>query len=272
MEYNDELFTKLQQGWDEPKNACVDWANLTESQLGEYIKSIIESGIKPMLKALVNADETLINVPAEKVVLLSKGEFSLIMGLYEYGEDGNTQKKKELIKRLSDTTSILEAAKSFREINFLYYIGLDDCLSVCEGVQGFAIAGFQLINKDAAVKELGLHLICHELLHTIANSSAVNNLRLGDSMGDEAVNEFFARLATQYLIASGKVLPTICGITTTLQMKDAKGKGGEHDEWGTYGKRIKTSCDICKVVNSSNKLSALKALARFYFLGEERPK
>lgn len=271
MDYNNELFTKLQQGWDEPKDACVDWANLPEKKLSEYINAIIEFGIKPMMKDLLETDG-LINISEVKVVLLSKEELSLIMGLYEYSEDGETRKDKELIQCLSAANSILDTAQSFREKNSCYYSGLDNCLSVYEEVQGFAIAGFQLINKDAAVKELGLHLICHELMHTIANNSAVDNLRSENSMGDEAVNEFFARLATQYLIASGKVCANICGITTTQQMKDAKGKGGEHDEWGTYGKRIKTSCDICKVVNSSNKLSALKALARFYFLGEDRPK
>lgn len=268
MIYNDDLFIKLQKGWDEPKDACVEWANLTEKDLGEYINVIIEYGIQPLLNDLVGTN-TLTNIPKGKVVLLSKDDFSLIMGLYEYRVENQDSKAEELIKCLSAADSILDAAKSFREKNSCYYSGLDGCLSVCTGIQGFAIAGFQLINKDAAIKELGLHLICHELMHTIANSSAVNKLRsVEDPMGDEAINEFFARLATQYLIASG-VDAKLCGITTTEEMKSST--EANHDDWGAYGKRIKTSCDICNVVNSTDKLTALKALARFYFLGEKRP-
>lgn len=104
-------------------------------------------------------------------------------------------------------------------------------------MEAIALFGYQLIREDTSMKSLALHLVCHEMMHTIA---------------------------------SGVVDKKICGITTTEEMKSMPALN--HDDWGAYGKRIKTSCDICKVVNSSNKLSALKALARFYFLGEERHK
>ena len=52
-----------------------------------------------------------------------------------------------------------------------------------------------LLNSEAISSKFGLHLVCHEIMHTLASPLTVQNLRK-QSYGDEAINEFFARLAT----------------------------------------------------------------------------
>lgn len=51
----------------------------------------------------------------------------------------------------------------------------------------------------------GLHTVIHEFLHVLANAKAVNKLQTGNkesselNMGDESMNEFFARIASSIL-------------------------------------------------------------------------
>lgn len=251
MEYNDELFTKLQRGWDEPKESEVNWNCVRKN-----ISNLIANGIQPMLDDLLGINHGKI-MPTEKCVrILAPDNFIRVVSL----EHLRVPTVKDYLETLDNTQLIVDYKNEYGHQE----------LSTEGYMEAIALFGYQLIREDTSMKSLALHLVCHEMMHTIASERAVESLRSENLMGDEAVNEFFARLATQYLIASGVVDKKLCGITTTEEMKSMPTLN--HDDWGAYGKRIKTSCDICKVVNSSNKLSALKALARFYFLGEERPK
>lgn len=253
MIYNDDLFIKLQKGWDEPKEGEVNWDCVMIN-----ISKLIDCGIQPMLNDLLGINHGG-KIPDKKYVrILDPENFVRVVSL--------DKDYKSVVEDFLDTLDSKTLIKTYEK-----EYGNNACCTD-DFMEGIALFGYQIIREDTSMKSLALHLICHEMMHTIANQDTVNQLRTAeDSMGDEAINEFFARLATQYLIASKEVCPTICGITTTQQMKDDKRHNRDHNEWGTYGKRISTSSDICTVLNSADKLAALKSLARFYFLGEERP-
>jgi len=63
-------------------------------------------------------------------------------------------------------------------------------------VQGKAFGETVVINQGSAEASVGLHLLTHELMHTLADPETVNTLRGSATMGDEGPNEFFARLAS----------------------------------------------------------------------------
>jgi hypothetical protein len=68
-------------------------------------------------------------------------------------------------------------------------------------VQGKAFGHTVVLNKGSAEPSVGLHLLTHELMHTLADPTTVRALLDSDSpthihMGDEGPNEFFARLAS----------------------------------------------------------------------------
>ena len=254
MQYNDNLFKKLQQGWSDPEDAGIDWSTVDDNKRTDYFKEVVDSGIKLMLSDLLGDQDytNRLSFNHSSIVLLNGDVFGQMMVIIDQSGSLNYPDQ-----------SIIE---QFNALN--YPDKFDDASAYAVEYYGKAHNGYSFVNISHTPKEYGLHLLSHELMHTIANATAVKTLRDGNPMGDEAVNEFFARLATQYLIASG-VDAKLCGITTTEEMKSST--EANHDDWGAYGKRIKTSCDICNVVNSADKLTALKALARFYFLGEKRP-
>lgn len=104
----------------------------------------------------------------------------------------------------------------------------------------------------------GLHTMIHEFLHVLANAKAVNKLQTGQTeeseynMGDESMNEFFARIASS-------ILP-----------KDlASWNSKEHD--GTfYDKNIKNSNNLNG--DKADDYENIKALAQAYFLGKNLDK
>ena len=251
MEYNDGLFMKLQQGWGEPKESGVNWDCIRNN-----ISNLIDVGIEPMLNDLLGINHGG-KIPTEKYVrILDPQNYVRVVSL--------DKDYKSVVEDFLNNLDSKELVNTYKKEYGNSACCTDDLM------EGIALFGYQIIREDTSMKSLALYLICHEMMHTIANEVAVNVLRVDDPMGDEAINEFFARLATQYLIASGVVDNKLCGITTTEEMKETPTL--HHDDWGAYGKRIKSSNDISKVVNSADKLEALKSLARFYFLGEERPK
>lgn len=63
-------------------------------------------------------------------------------------------------------------------------------------VQGKAFGETVAINQGSAEASVGLHLLTHELMHTLADPTTVATLRQTAHMGDEGPNEFFARLAS----------------------------------------------------------------------------
>lgn len=63
-------------------------------------------------------------------------------------------------------------------------------------VQGKAFGNTVVLNQGSAEATVGLHLLTHELMHTLADPDTVTQLRDSAHMGDEGPNEFFARLAS----------------------------------------------------------------------------
>lgn len=63
-------------------------------------------------------------------------------------------------------------------------------------VQGKAFGNTVVLNQGSAEASVGMHLLTHELMHTLADPSTVDTLRQTAHMGDEGPNEFFARLAS----------------------------------------------------------------------------
>jgi len=125
--------------------------------------------------------------------------------------------------------------------------------------------GIACINKDKAITGQGLHLIIHEMMHSLADPSvkAIFRGKEGLVLGDEGVNEFFARLV--HLIfksLTGDVFNSIIG--------SPKG-GGAHgnlfsaNNRGVYGD-LMNRMEYTDLEHFYDE-DELMRLARFYFLG-----
>jgi hypothetical protein len=124
-----------------------------------------------------------------------------------------------LQERLQKDESLLREQKKLEELQTLIKakcstdaIQPDDLLSIKKhtngilmeafvSIQGQAFGSTFAINRDSAEPSVGLHLLTHELMHTLADPTTVRALLDSDSpthihMGDEGPNEFFARLAS----------------------------------------------------------------------------
>lgn len=254
MEYNDTLFKKLSDGWNATNG--IDWKNTSDDKLKNYCCTVVELGIKPMLKDLLGENEII--PQSNSIILLEKETFAklYIPTIYEerFYKDDFAKLSEETI---TDTTKIINNAY---EIIRKKSSDIESCLPEGKSIQGFAYNEWQIINKDAAISELGMHLICHELMHTIANKTSVEVLRK-EEMGDEDVNEYFARLATQYILSNSAICPSVIGGTTIEEMR--KKPNGCHNAHGTYG----TLLDKREWYKRMNEVN-LKELADFYFKGD----
>ena len=256
----------------------LDWQNLTSNKIAEHVKSLFEFGINPMFKEL-GLDIKNLNISVE---LLDKINFAYASYLYEskvgYDFDGKVGvfDLKNLRKSAIETY-----CKEFGE-------QIDCCAATAMilesngSIIGQAIAdNIIIINKDTVIKTLGLHLICHEIMHLLANKKTVGCMRGGAmNMNDEAVNEYFARLATYFYINSETVGQEECrkiaGLTSFENNLFAYTPDNKHDiNLGLYGKLMAT--DPYMKNNDWNKMAEelcveyIKKLAQFYFEGKEDP-
>lgn len=122
-----------------------------------------------------------------------------------------------------------------------------------------------LLNSEAISSELGLHLVCHEIMHTLASPLTVKSLRI-QCYGDEAINEFFARLATLIFNSIKEENSKISGYT----LWKAKFDYPHSDELGLYGTLMANDEKLHSTDWYDPKLAVecCKELARFYFLNQ----
>lgn len=142
------------------------------------------------------------------------------------------------------------------------------------GPLAFASDATVFVNKKNADSRMGLHLICHEIMHILANKETVANMRIprpgSQKLQDEAVNEFFARLATYFFIygQNEKVneRKKIAGLTCFKS--DLFTNNPNHDEQlGLYGKLMQEDeyLQNSKWESDDDAVNYAKALAAFYF-------
>lgn len=122
-----------------------------------------------------------------------------------------------------------------------------------------------LLNIGAISPKLGLHLVCHELMHALASPQTVAMLR-DKTYGDEAINEFFARLATLIFNSMENENSEISGYTLwedSFEYPHSK-------ELGLYGTLMANDEKLQSTDWNDPNLAVecCKKLARFYFLNQ----
>jgi hypothetical protein len=180
-------------GWLTPGSG-VDWSVVTQQNLEQFQRDVIDHGIEPLFRDLFGDDEG--NLPqqiqsrldnvAGNVKIFSRDEFALRSWYNAEMHDGNHNNNPaatglQMIRIYAAQQGVLEA----------------DIVDAYGGPQGQAFGGFQTINAGSASPEQGLHLLIHETMHDLTDPNYQATLRL-QQLGEECVNEFFARLATQY--------------------------------------------------------------------------
>ena len=122
-----------------------------------------------------------------------------------------------------------------------------------------------LLNIGAISPKLGLHLVCHELMHALASPQTVAML-IDKTYGDEAINEFFARLATLIFNSMENENSEISGYTLwedSFEYPHSK-------ELGLYGTLMANDEKLQSTDWNDPNLAVecCKKLARFYFLNQ----
>ena len=127
-------------------------------------------------------------------------------------------------------------------------------------MQGLAFKKNVFINKTFADPELGLHVLTHEIMHTLANENAVKVLREGKNNDnrDEGINEFFARVISLFLMKENQQYG--------LSANDEK-----IPFQGVYASNINEDKYLCSIKDEidKNMKEKIHILGRFYFMGEE---
>lgn len=281
MELTEKILEQIYNGWD--TTGRINWKSVDESELKKYYQFIINNGILPMLNDL-GINPIAQKVHADNVYALDKETFSKLM-IITFPEDeenkGFYDKRNEIIKNgvkkepeyilplctdeKLNIGSIIPLYEEIMKLKGNPYGSL--IFDECQVFQGYAYKKNLIINKDSAFSELGLHLLCHELMHTMANETSVCKLRQNaECLGDEDVNEYFARLSSYYCMKSdnAETYKDVLGGTTTEEMKKSKDKS--HGLNGSYGVLIKERKRFDKMT-----VDRLKEIARFYFKGEKAP-
>lgn len=146
------------------------------------------------------------------------------------------------------------------------------------GPQAFAVGDTVFVNKEKADPRIGLHLICHEIMHILASKDTVAKMR-GETpdLQDEPVNEFFARLATYFFIHGQSEdvneRKKIAGLTYFDSELFAANAPNHNETLGLYGKLMTTDQYLQndKWNYDDSAVEYAKALAAFYFCGANEP-
>ena len=221
----------------------------------------LKKNIKVMLKEL-DLDCLDDIVDSINVICLPQKEFLCVMELYMSPEHN-----VNVTEALLNSCSIEETALQLLKVT------IDQLIGVSGHIYGFAanISGskYAIINTSANVK-MGLHLICHEIMHLLASSDAVSKLRTNALNGDEAVNEFFARLGTLYLKNDSAVSDEIKQISgVTYWENEMFEKTNVHSvELGLYGKLLSSHPRTMPFGTLDFNMSMVTNLAKFYFLNQ----
>lgn len=127
-----------------------------------------------------------------------------------------------------------------------------------------------IINSCIIPEKLGLHLVCHEIMHSLASPNSVAKLRENKEFGDEAINEFFARLASMIFNSIDNTFESLTGATYWEDDKLFKSEISQHnEELGLYGKLLQTDSYLtCDAWNEeTTAYPYLCKIANFYFNG-----
>lgn len=219
----------------------------------------LKKNIKVMLKEL-DLDCLDDIVDSINVICFPQKEFLCVMELY-------MNQPNNVTEALLNSCSIEETALQ------LLGVSIDDLIEVGGQVYGFAanISGskYAIINTSANVK-MGLHLICHEIMHLLASSDAVSNLRKDALNDDEAINEFFARLGTLYLKNDSAVSDEIKQISGVTYWKSEmfENTNVHSAELGLYGKLLSSHSRTKPFGTPDFNMSMVTDLAKFYFLNQ----
>lgn len=246
----------------------LDWDQLKSDDIKKLVESLVAFGINPMFNEL-----GLDNCKREITVkLLNKEAFAYTAFLDTYSTIAHT-----------GLDNLKNNAVAFCSEKFK--MNDDDSLSFIErnyGTDyGMGIVDFNLIiiNKSIVTKTFGLHLICHEIMHLLANQETVAEMRgKNPNFQDEAVNEYFARLAMCFYINSTveeqENRRKIAGLT--YFHNDLFVNHPQHNrELGLYGKLMYE--DKYMINKKWDKMTDdkcvdyIKLLAQFYFGGGTDP-
>lgn len=214
-----DFITAVAKGWS--CKTSIDWKIVSTAELSKYCKQV-EDAISQTMKDILKISDFECKVEPKRIVLLEKEAFGQL-GVLVWNQN-KCDVIRELIVNEFSNDIIKEKYDAF-EADY----SKEQCRNYYGNIQGAACFGYQIINKDTALKELGLHLLCHEVLHTLANPQAVLKLRKGSPTGDEATNEFIARIISRHECLGG---------TTTEEMKNNSDTDDYHNNHGVYRKLI----------------------------------
>lgn len=228
---------KIEEAYDGWNNSGmgIDWITVTQNNLDEYQMAAIEYGIKPMLKDILGLEEisedlnNKIEAVKGKMRVINEEEFKVRNMCNAYQE--------ELGLAPNDIATMDITELKAKAISFLTKFGEASAENFFDNYsdQGVRIGDYIFANRSKASKDLGIHLIIHECMHSIANSKFVESLGTG-SLQDEGINEFFSRLATlklkEYLDSDEK--------NPYIEYLGAPGKSDapESNGNGIYGKHM----------------------------------
>ncbi len=226
---------EVYSGWEpDPEQNEVDWGAFDSDGIARLQQDLIEYGIKPMLKSLGVEDDEIEAIAgrtgAGKVIFLSKEQFgwasyalSILGWSHEliFGADADADVpileiaraskpnfepslyagyKKAFDTNLWGDLSSSEEPRQRQAVGFIYENLVEE---VFTGPRAQAMGPHKVLNNGAKGNEdLGLHLLMHETLHTMASTSwkvaAGDDFsgQGGTNVQDEAATELFARLAS----------------------------------------------------------------------------
>ena len=221
---NEELIQNVCNGWT--SDCFINWKGVSREQLARFCE-IVQNAINKTINDVLGNNCFECKVDPEKLILLdgeSFGKFGVVLW-----DAKDTDAINEIIASDFSVDKINECYDKVGNVPEVADYDKKACAGYYSQVQGLAYGGYQVINTDTANGKLGLHLLCHEILHTLASADEVKVLRNGKEVGDEATNEFIARLVSYQ---------NNLGCTTTSEMLQATEKDSLHNQKGCYGKLL----------------------------------
>lgn len=221
---NQYQISQICQGWktDRP----VEWQNVSKKQLMEWCESIKVS-IDKTIREVLEKHDYVCKVDPNKIVLMDGdtfGKFAVILW-----DAKNEKALTDIVRSNFDALIIDKYYVCVDKLEDIPDYDKEGCRGYYSSIQGLSYKEYQIINKMSADGGLGLHLLCHEIFHTLASPACVKKLRNGNNMGDEATNEFIARLVSK---------DNQLGGTTTDEMLKNSNNDSVHNKYGCYGKLL----------------------------------
>lgn len=257
-------------GW--ASETGIDWEAIDGNRLTELQRHAVNLGIKPLMEDLLGnlPEESLIPLRERmenamgKMLIFPKEEFALRSCHFSATdtEDGLAAVGGTANSATLPLDTIKSDLSTKRELgNDLGFV-----LDMFGGIQGQAMGGYQCINAGSAFKQQGLHLVIHETMHNLADPGFVEELRQNE-LGDEGLNEYFARLATLVLTRTPDKPDGLASLIGSpkggISGDIAKGTKAEHGR-GVYGDLMNAE-GFHPIARGMDK-EALINLAKKYFL------